>query len=138
MEIKISNQSTLSQIQATFKSYFPFLKLVFFNANLDKAHLFTKENIISDNSGKLGEISHSNAEGMLNINDAQKVSDFEQHFKEQFGVHVQVFRKSGTAWLQTNATDEWTLAEQNKQGEESSVGSQGVAEDNFDEYHEQL
>jgi hypothetical protein len=27
---------------------------------------------------------------------------------------VQVFRKSGKLWIQTTATDQWTLGEQNK------------------------
>jgi hypothetical protein len=33
---------------------------------------------------------------------------------------VQVFRQSGRVWLETTRTDDWTLAEQNKQGEELS------------------
>ncbi|MDG0972534.1 MAG: hypothetical protein P8O07_00085 [Crocinitomicaceae bacterium] len=32
--------------------------------------------------------------------------------KEEFGIHFQVLRKSIRIWLQTSATYDWTLAEQ--------------------------
>ena len=35
--------------------------------------------------------------------------------EEEFGIHVQVLRKSGRVWLQTTATDDWTLAEQEQE-----------------------
>jgi hypothetical protein len=44
------------------------------------------------------------------------VSKVEMGFQESFGISVQVFRKSGKVWLETSATDCWTLEEQNEQG----------------------
>jgi hypothetical protein len=34
-----------------------------------------------------------------------------------YGIHVQLFRKSGKVWINTSVTSSWTLEEQNKQGE---------------------
>jgi hypothetical protein len=44
------------------------------------------------------------------------VAELERLFVENFGLNAQVFRRSGTLWLQTSATDNWTLAEQNRKG----------------------
>ena len=50
------------------------------------------------------------------------VIDLEKKFREVFGLGIQVFRKSGKAWLETTLTDNWTLEEQNRQGEALSKG----------------
>ncbi|MBK8556702.1 MAG: hypothetical protein IPL65_13445 [Lewinellaceae bacterium] len=39
--------------------------------------------------------------------------------EEQCGLHVQLFRKSGSLWLETSRTDQLTLAQQNAKGESS-------------------
>ncbi len=44
------------------------------------------------------------------------VSELEQLFLTKYGLNAQVFRRSGNLWLQTSATDHWTLAEQNRKG----------------------
>jgi hypothetical protein len=38
-----------------------------------------------------------------------------------YGLSVQVFRKSGNVWLETSATDNWTLRQQNNEGAELST-----------------
>ena len=49
------------------------------------------------------------------------VTELERQFRELYGLHVLVFRKSGKVWLETTVTDGWTLAEQNNQGEALSA-----------------
>ena len=39
--------------------------------------------------------------------------------QEEFGLHVQVFRKSGNTWLETSTSDDLTLEDQNFKGKES-------------------
>jgi hypothetical protein len=46
----------------------------------------------------------------------------EGHFSDIYGLDVSIYRQSGKAWLETSATDSWTLAQQNKMGEELSRG----------------
>ena len=48
------------------------------------------------------------------------VTELETMFRENFGLYVQVFRRSGKLWLETTATDSWTLTVQNDQGKELS------------------
>jgi hypothetical protein len=47
------------------------------------------------------------------------VSELEQQFQDIFEISAQVFRKNGDYWLQTTATDSWTLGEQNSRARES-------------------
>jgi hypothetical protein len=49
-----------------------------------------------------------------------KVSELENLFKRKYKLNIQVFRKSGNAWLETTVTDAWTLDKQNQEGIELS------------------
>ena len=46
------------------------------------------------------------------------VETLESMFEDEFGLHVQVFRKSGETWLQTSVTDHWTLEKHMKIAQE--------------------
>ncbi|MBA3900883.1 MAG: hypothetical protein H0X62_11855, partial [Bacteroidetes bacterium] len=46
------------------------------------------------------------------------VKELEQKFQNLFGVSVQVYRQSGSVWIQTTITDSWTLTEQNNRAYE--------------------
>ena len=63
-----------------------------------------------------------------------KVAELENDFSGQFGLQVQVFRKSGEVWLQTTKTDNWTLIEQNQAALEMNAAS---AAPELEDYHEQ-
>ena len=78
---------------------------------------------------------HVHRTAHISINGHQKVDTLEQHFNDHFGINIQVFRKSGKSWLQTTTTDEWTLTEQNKKGEEMSHAVEQTASE--DDIHEQ-
>ena len=66
------------------------------------------------------EFQHVNVkiyvEGDLKVNGEMEVSKLEQAFEKKYGLHVQVFRRSGNIWLQTTKTDSWTLEAQNRKG----------------------
>jgi len=44
----------------------------------------------------------------------------EKSFYDRFDMLVQVSRKSGSIWLETTMTDNWTLKQQNDHGRELS------------------
>ena len=62
-------------------------------------------------------------EGDIVIKPDMEVGVLEQIFESKYGIHVQIFRKSGDLWLETSATDNWTLQEQNLTGSEMSEKS---------------
>lgn len=112
MEIIIKDQSTVKDIQKEFQQHYPFLNIEFYrhehqagegNSNLTKV----------DSKETLGQIRTKHNTGELSIHGNLKVSTLESKFHDIYGLNAQVFRKSGELWLQTTATDEWTLSEQN-------------------------
>lgn len=112
----ITDKKTIKDIQTEFNNKFPYLKIEFY------AHEH-KEKQGSPNTDKLvdtltiGDARTKMKEGDFSINANQKVSTLEQNFQDTYGLNVQVFRKSGDIWLQTIATDGWTLHKQNEKGE---------------------
>ena len=72
-------------------------------------------------SKTLGECRVIHSKGTITITPQMTVANLEQNMNDVFGLSVQVFRKSGNAWLETSVTDNWTLEQQNNQGEELSI-----------------
>ncbi|MBK9961781.1 MAG: hypothetical protein IPP06_10775 [Saprospiraceae bacterium] len=70
-------------------------------------------------------------EGEIEIFPSTKVSTLENKFREVFGLHVQVFRKSGNVWIETTVTDDWTLEKQNNEAESFIKDIQGHEESYF-------
>lgn len=138
MEINIIGTSTLSQIQEAFKAHYPYLKLAFFKTTEGASPIFNKSHLITDQTLTLQSLGKASAHGSFSINGHLKVSTLEQHFMEQFGIPVQVFRKSGSAWLQTNTSDNETLTEQNEKGQLASSANNEHGETDFELYHEQV
>ena len=96
-----------------------------------------KKNMIIPDHKTVGECRRIHKSSSIAITPRMKVSQLENIFIEQYGLSVQVFRKSGRVWLETTMTDDWTLAEQNRQGEELSRHTQ-KKEQPFpaDDYHD--
>lgn len=117
MKLRIDDQLSLEELSNQFTKAFPFLRLEFFHhfhreggANA-KADRFETSNL-------LGEIRKKHDSDTIEIKAEMKVSDLEKIFKDEYGISVQVFRKSGKNWLETTATDHWTLEKQNTTGAE--------------------
>jgi len=120
MQLNISEELLLSEIQHEFNRHYPFLKLVFFNAKRFARKLFTSSQVIPATK-KINEIQTGTPAGVITIANEMKVGELEEIFKNQFNLTVQVFRKSGNLWLETTMTDNWTLLQQNKHGSELST-----------------
>jgi hypothetical protein len=117
MKLQVNDQLTVADLSEQFTKQFPYLRLEFF-------HHFHKEGVGNakadkiDGNKRIGEIRTQHNASATEINAQMKVADVETIFKNNFGLSVQVFRKSGKSWLETTATDSWTLEKQNATGEE--------------------
>jgi len=109
-------------IQEEFNAAFPYLKLEFFSQPYSKGGEPTLKTI-KPNSKTLGECRTLHKQGEITILDLTTVADLEHSFCDIYGLEVQIFRKSGRAWLETTITNNWTLNEQNTQGEALSKGT---------------
>lgn len=115
----ISANTRVQDVFNQFNQLFPFLRLEFYK----RPHQDNEGSEIRD------QISHETLLGSLNpklvdksfvVNPEITVAEFEKMMSDEFGLNVQVFRKSAGIWLQTTATDGWSLEKQNGKGERST------------------
>ena len=126
MKIAINDRRKISAIQNDFNEMFPYLRLEFFS----KPHVTngaSPKKYLTHPSKTLGECRTIHKSGSILITPGMTVAKLEQNFREVYGLSVQVFRRSGKAWLETTVTDSWTLEEQNSQGEDLSKAKVTVA-----------
>ena len=117
MKLAITDEKRISDIQAEFNHYYPYLNLEFFwgSGKKDGYHRLT------DTTVKVENVACCMHEGSIQLSDNMTVSNLEDIFSNRFGLQVQVFRKSGNLWLETTKTDDWTLKVQNDHGREIST-----------------
>ena len=109
--MKITPDTHLFNLQLAFEEKFPKLKIEFFKSKHDKNEISPlTEEILSDLTVK--ELNPDFQEKFLLLFETEKVSAFERRMEEEFGLHVQVLRKSGSTWIQTSVTDDWTMLKQ--------------------------
>ena len=119
LNIQIKETVTIAEIQRQFNRAFPYLKLEFFESpHKAKEGSHKSKMIAHDRLLRTCRSLHN--EGELQVIESETVSKLERDFWEQFGLSVQVFRKSGNLWIETSLTDSWTLKRQNEEGKEFS------------------
>ncbi len=128
--MQINNERSIAEIKEEFNLIFPYLKLEFFT----KLHCQGEASLLKfkiSSQKKLKEFRKQTTEGDIAISPEMTVADLEQQFRNEFGIGIQVFRKSGGIWLETILTDSWTLFEQNKQGEILNSKIENDSPENF-------
>ncbi|MBL7744551.1 MAG: hypothetical protein JNN00_13860 [Chitinophagaceae bacterium] len=130
MVLHISQSRTLKETQDEFNNAYPYLRIEFYRNSepgLARRHL---KNFMPMTAAGLKQ------NGELEIYDQMTVGQLENAFKERFGLNVQLSRRSGTLWLETTMTDNWTLKQQNDHGRELSEPAQSrriASEDESDD-----
>ncbi len=114
-QLSIENTTTTYDLKKVFNDALPFLKIEFFKEPCIKGQRFSRDKMTTNNQ-TLDKIRHINTYGVLKFSERTKVSELEKKFFTSFGLCVQVFRKSGNIWLETTATENWTLGQQNEEG----------------------
>jgi hypothetical protein len=135
MILHITEQLTVNDLQQEFAKRFPFLKIELY-LQQHEAGAGSKADTALRHDIKLGEATGNLKSGSIEVTGLTTVAALEADFQNTFGVAAQVFRKNGDYWLQTTATDNWTLAEQNSRARESVEGTTTATEP--EDYREQL
>ena len=115
----IKEEKTLERIQNEFNELFPFLKIEFYTGKHESGEGSPAMQQL-DPALTIGESRRKKTEGDLHIRPDMSVGALESEFADKYGLNAQVFRRSGEIWLQTTATDSWTLEDQNRKGERST------------------
>ena len=117
MQLNITGNKSINELQDDFSKIFPYLRLEFYpksiyNNKTAKTHLPHHYSLAQ------AGLKH---EGVFLLDDQVIVGDLERKFRDEFGLIVQVSRQSGILWLETTMTDKWTLKQQNDHGMELSI-----------------
>jgi len=137
MKLIISESTTIQDIRTKFVHHYPFLTIEFFNPEKEKTIRFTEQNKIHEKNQPIRNINSVQLPCSINISSHIKVVELEKAVEDTTGLAVQIYRKSGKVWLQTTATDHWTLDMQNRKGIEMNVENEAPAKLDPDFYHEQ-
>lgn len=113
MTLCIDRNTRLIDIQKWFSGEFCFLKLEFFKPSLPH-DTSSKKEMRNPSEPALGKDRQEPA--VISIDSSWTVMNLEEEFLKA-GLHVQVFRKSGNLWIETSLTNDWTLEQQNYEGE---------------------
>ena len=115
MEIFLSSESTIRQINKEFHKSFPLLRLEFYK----RKHGFGETSIYEQKFHErtsLREINKDFRPGIITINPSDTAADLEQKFQRKFNLSIQVYRRMGDIYLETAETDGLSLERQNSLG----------------------
>lgn len=115
VELRIDSTQTIRSVQKQFNDLYSFLRLEFFKQPPISGAGNAKNKMITSDM-KLKDIQSNQKPGKIIVSRQTRVSELESQFEKEFGLYVQVFRKSGRVWLETTATDNWTLEQQDEEG----------------------
>lgn len=121
--MRIADNIKLKDIQTAFRRKFPYLKIEFYRYPHREGEGSLEATQLNPDT-LVGEIREVHNNGFFPLDGSMKTATFEQMLQNIYGLNTQVFRKSYGKWLQTWATDVWTLEEQNKRGQ--IMGDRGI------------
>ena len=113
MKIYVSTRMSIAALQQAFSECFPYLSLSFFSKPHDIYQSSPVKYLITECTTSLERIEAQPHSADVEIFADMKVSELEQLFEQEFGLHVQVLRKEGNTWEETTLTDNLSLSEQN-------------------------
>ncbi len=138
MTIHISPNDPISDLQNAFTSAYPHLKLQFFSKSHGESKGSFAKFMIHDRGTLLSALNPELRESSISIAPDTITWALEKNFEEAFLLHVQVFRQSGSIWLETSVSDHLTLAEQEAKGAKSKIASEAeTTSEEQNDYHEQ-
>lgn len=115
-QVTIQPEDTVEVFQKKFNRIYPFLKVEFFKKPHRKGQSSEKKDM-HPGTARFQDLIDIRQKITFQWNDTMTIGEFEQGIRKDLGLYVQVFRKSGKIWLLTSATDNWTLLQQNDEGQ---------------------
>ena len=115
MEIYISEEAIVANIQSDFQEAYPFLRLEFFQQPHEAEESCPPTQKINPET-PIEDIRMMHTFGWMDISRHRTAAEIEHDFKRLMGLNVQVMRRSGDMWIQTTKTDYRTLQQLNEEG----------------------
>ena len=119
MKLFIEIESKVGDIKKIFANCYPFLKIELYKKPFNYDHIGIKKEQLEPTANLNRFIHTSSGKPVIDISTDITVAELENQF-ENIGLIAEVFRKSGNVWIESSLTDNWTLKQQNAEGEEIS------------------
>jgi hypothetical protein len=118
MQIIIDDTKNVQTLQTEFNQLFPYLRLLLvkMQPGQESGKVMQDQPQLSQNTSLL-QYRITNDTTPFYIYPEMTVAELEQQFTKLYGLEPVILRKSGNVWIETSITDDWTLEEQNTQGE---------------------
>jgi len=116
MKLLIRRGTSVENVKKSFSNCYPFLKIELYKAVIDGQLTHLKKESLPSNLA-FDKLIKNSDETVIDIGKAITVAELENQFAN-IGLGAEVFRKSGTVWIETSLTDNWTLQQQNTEAEE--------------------
>jgi hypothetical protein len=113
MVLYLENDTPVKALQDKFNALYPFLQLHFIKTFREDGKPL-KKIVKGLPEQRLSEITGTLVPGMVSIEGTCTVAEILDNFRSH-GLAVQVYRKSGTLWVETSLTEDWTLERQNRE-----------------------
>jgi len=112
-ELKIEERQSVSDFQKEFNALFPFLKIEFFKTAVGHAggKSFKTTSLLAPNY-PIGKNANT-----IKVDITTTVAQLKSMLLEKLGVICLIYRKSGSMWIETSLTEDWTLERQNHEAE---------------------
>ena len=117
MELILRSNDTINSLKAAFHAQYENLRIQFFKHDHHMGEGSPKKEMLPGDT-LLTSLSDKAHDTRISCDSSISIGDFEQLIHDELGLNVQVFRRSGTVWLQTLNSDEWSLDEANKRANE--------------------
>lgn len=114
LTLKIDGSQSVGDFRKEFNSTFPFLKIELLRRSTNQEEKPGAKGITILPANQL----MSKNQVAFSINGATTVADLKSLFLEKLGIITLVYRKSGTMWIETSLTDDWSLERQNHEAEQ--------------------
>ena len=110
MILHIDDQRSFQYTQYEFSKRYPFLRIDFL-----RPYIGDGRPVLSRKRGK----------STIDMEGRRTVDLFVKDLEEVFGFSMMVLRRSGKVWIETTLTADWTLEQQNREGENISRIAEG-------------
>jgi hypothetical protein len=110
MKMFITEEFLVRSIQDEFHIRYPHLKLEFFRQPHGRYEGSRREERVHPDT-HIDEIRDIHCAAWIDFGGYITVAELEDQFMHLLGLSAQVFRKSGSVWLETTETDDLTLGE---------------------------
>lgn len=113
MNLHISDNLTIEDLQERFNKCYPFLKISFFS-RMQKSYKPANNSELINEKKSVGEVRRLHVNDIMQIKSWFTIGSVEDELKDRFGLNVRIFRWSNkrNSWEPTSASEELVMNQQ--------------------------